>query len=146
MCASVDEEEEEERECCCMLCACVCGGCVRAREEAWIAILVSIVASIPACHAGDPGSIPGRGASFSLSFLSAPRCCSSLPSLLGVDVATGACLVCCQPLPFGAAWVARFLSSCLLSSLSARGTVSDLASLFFFIYCLAARVRAPRVE
>ena len=27
-------------------------------------ILVSIVASIPACHAGDPGSIPGRGASF----------------------------------------------------------------------------------
>ena len=22
----------------------------------------SIVASIPACHAGDPGSIPGRGA------------------------------------------------------------------------------------
>ena len=25
------------------------------------AILVSIVVSIPACHAGDPGSIPGRG-------------------------------------------------------------------------------------
>lgn len=24
-------------------------------------ILDSIVASIPACHAGDPGSIPGRG-------------------------------------------------------------------------------------
>ena len=23
-------------------------------------ILVSIVVSIPACHAGDPGSIPGR--------------------------------------------------------------------------------------
>ena len=26
--------------------------------------LVSIVVSIPACHAGDPGSIPGRGAFF----------------------------------------------------------------------------------
>ena len=25
-------------------------------------ILVSIVVSIPACHAGDPGSIPGRQA------------------------------------------------------------------------------------
>jgi hypothetical protein len=25
-------------------------------------IRVSIVVSIPACHAGDPGSIPGRGA------------------------------------------------------------------------------------
>jgi hypothetical protein len=24
-------------------------------------VLDSIVASIPACHAGDPGSIPGRG-------------------------------------------------------------------------------------
>ena len=24
-------------------------------------VLVSIVVSIPACHAGDPGSIPGRG-------------------------------------------------------------------------------------
>ena len=84
------------------------------REEAWTAILVSIVASIPACHAGDPGSIPGRGASFSLSFLSAPRCCSSLPSLLGVHVATGACLVCWQPLAFGATCVARSLSFCLL--------------------------------
>ena len=28
----------------------------------------SIVASIPACHAGDPGSIPGRGDSLSLGF------------------------------------------------------------------------------
>ena len=28
--------------------------------------LVSIVVSIPACHAGDPGSIPGRGASLFL--------------------------------------------------------------------------------
>lgn len=28
-------------------------------------VLDSIVASIPACHAGDPGSIPGRGAFFS---------------------------------------------------------------------------------
>jgi hypothetical protein len=55
--------------------------------------------------------------------------------------------VCWQSLPFGATWVARFLSSCLLSSLTARGTISDLASLFFFfIFCLAARVRAPRVE
>lgn len=33
-----------------------------------VPILVSIVASIPACHAGDPGSIPGRGA-FSSSFV-----------------------------------------------------------------------------
>jgi hypothetical protein len=54
--------------------------------------------------------------------------------------------VCWQSLPFGATWVARFLSSCLLS-FTARGTISDLASLFFFfIFCLAARVRAPRVE
>ena len=29
-----------------------------------IQILVSIVVSIPACHAGDPGSIPGRGVHF----------------------------------------------------------------------------------
>ena len=27
-------------------------------------IRVSIVVSIPACHAGDPGSIPGHGALF----------------------------------------------------------------------------------
>ena len=27
-------------------------------------IRVSIVVSIPACHAGDPGSIPGHGAYF----------------------------------------------------------------------------------
>ena len=31
-------------------------------------ILDSIVVSIPACHAGDPGSIPGRGAFFPLHF------------------------------------------------------------------------------
>ena len=30
-------------------------------------IRVSIVVSIPACHAGDPGSIPGRGAFFSFA-------------------------------------------------------------------------------
>ena len=30
-----------------------------------ISIRGSIVASIPACHAGDPGSIPGRGAGLS---------------------------------------------------------------------------------
>ena len=29
----------------------------------------SIVVSIPACHAGDPGSIPGLGVSFSFIFL-----------------------------------------------------------------------------
>ena len=34
-------------------------------------IRVSIVVSIPACHAGDPGSIPGRGAFFSLCRLRA---------------------------------------------------------------------------
>ena len=33
-----------------------------------VRILVSIVVSIPACHAGDPGSIPGREA-FSLWFI-----------------------------------------------------------------------------
>ncbi|KAK1928095.1 hypothetical protein P3T76_016444 [Phytophthora citrophthora] len=32
-------------------------------ERVW-SILVSIVVSIPACHAGDPGTIPGREASF----------------------------------------------------------------------------------
>ena len=31
-----------------------------------ITILVSIVVSIPACHAGDPGSIPGREGVFDL--------------------------------------------------------------------------------
>ena len=33
------------------------GGMQRCRDAG---ILVSIVVSIPACHAGDPGSIPGR--------------------------------------------------------------------------------------
>ncbi|URD96757.1 hypothetical protein MUK42_33922 [Musa troglodytarum] len=28
----------------------------------------SIVVSIPACHAGDPGSIPGNGATYFLSY------------------------------------------------------------------------------
>ncbi|KAK1928082.1 hypothetical protein P3T76_016456 [Phytophthora citrophthora] len=51
-------------------------------------ILVSIVVSIPACHAGDPGSIPGREASFCSHLLfcsSAPTCSSALlppPTLL----------------------------------------------------------------
>ena len=45
----------------CLFCVLKCGcklvdGC--------FTILVSIVVSIPACHAGDPGSIPGRGALF----------------------------------------------------------------------------------
>lgn len=31
-------------------------------------VLDSIVVSIPACHAGDPGSIPGRGAFFFVFF------------------------------------------------------------------------------
>ena len=29
--------------------------------QALTSVLGSIVVSIPACHAGDPGSIPGRG-------------------------------------------------------------------------------------
>ncbi len=29
--------------------------------QASTSVLGSIVVSIPACHAGDPGSIPGRG-------------------------------------------------------------------------------------
>ena len=33
-------------------------------------ILVSIVVSIPACHAGDPGSIPGREAFVQSCFVS----------------------------------------------------------------------------
>ena len=50
---------------------CVVGACyecdiVCAVDDA--AILVSIVVSIPACHAGDPGSIPGRE-DFALCFL-----------------------------------------------------------------------------
>ena len=36
--------------------------------DAFPSIRGSIVASIPACHAGDPGSIPGRGDSLSLGF------------------------------------------------------------------------------
>ena len=40
-------------------------------------ILVSIVVSIPACHAGDPGSIPGRGDLFAICiFLTAISCVS----------------------------------------------------------------------
>jgi hypothetical protein len=35
------------------------------------AIPCSIVVSIPACHAGDPGSIPGGGATFFPLFSSA---------------------------------------------------------------------------
>jgi hypothetical protein len=38
----------------CCVCDCLCGMCCPH-------FLVSIVVSIPACHAGDPGSIPGRG-------------------------------------------------------------------------------------
>ena len=33
----------------------------------------SIVVSIPACHAGDPGSIPGNGDFFSFCFLTLKR-------------------------------------------------------------------------
>ncbi|KRX85490.1 hypothetical protein T06_8308 [Trichinella sp. T6] len=33
-------------------------------EHKYTRILGSIVVSIPACHAGDPGSIPGRGEVF----------------------------------------------------------------------------------
>ena len=33
-------------------------------EIVYNAILDSIEVSIPACHAGDPGSIPGRGDQF----------------------------------------------------------------------------------
>ena len=36
---------------------------VKWEEGCGLAFLDSIVVSIPACHAGDPGSIPGRGAS-----------------------------------------------------------------------------------
>ena len=36
--------------------------CGRKLVDSGFKILVSIVVSIPACHAGDPGSIPGRGA------------------------------------------------------------------------------------
>lgn len=39
-----------------------CVGVYESEGLGRFAILVSIVASIPACHAGDPGSIPGRGA------------------------------------------------------------------------------------
>ena len=42
-----------------------------------ISVLVSIVVSIPACHAGDPGSIPGRGDLFAICiFLTAISCVS----------------------------------------------------------------------
>ena len=46
----------------------VCGSVsgIELREKCFkYEILVSIVVSIPACHAGDPGSIPGRGVPFS---------------------------------------------------------------------------------
>ena len=33
-------------------------------KDLYLPVLDSIVVSIPACHAGDPGSIPGRGVSF----------------------------------------------------------------------------------
>ena len=33
-------------------------------EHGFYPILDSIEVSIPACHAGDPGSIPGRGGTF----------------------------------------------------------------------------------
>ena len=42
-------------------------------------ILVSIVVSIPACHAGDPGSIPGRGVTFSDSKIPLHRVMGSNP-------------------------------------------------------------------
>ena len=45
----------------CVVC-CVCLVCENVLAVDVGEILVSIVVSIPACHAGDPGSIPGREA------------------------------------------------------------------------------------
>ena len=39
-----------------------CDACVSVWFVLVVRILVRIVVSIPACHAGDPGSIPGREA------------------------------------------------------------------------------------
>ena len=55
-------------------------------------VLVSIVVSIPACHAGDPGSIPGREAFAHCSLLIAH--CSllfALWSVLSSFCCVGAC-------------------------------------------------------
>ena len=52
---------------------CVCFACEIVCVVGVVAILVSIVVSIPACHAGDPGSIPGREA-FALCFLPFTLC------------------------------------------------------------------------
>ena len=57
--------------------------CVASSEQRAMCkrVLDSITVSIPACHAGDPGSIPGRGASLfilplpAFSFLPSLSCC-----------------------------------------------------------------------
>ena len=70
----------------CFVCkfACVVDGAV---------ILVSIVVSIPACHAGDPGSIPGREA-FALVFIFA--LCTLLLVLARSSLRfVVCCLLCC---------------------------------------------------
>ena len=94
----------------CVVC-CVCFVC----ENVWAVdvgeILVSIVVSIPACHAGDPGSIPGREA-FALCFL---------PFTLCLLLLVFCCLLfCCLFFCFGA------LCSCALFVLSFHSAFSTL--------------------
>ena len=57
--------------------------------DAFPSIRGSIVASIPACHAGDPGSIPGRGDSFVPRILSmAQRTMQWLSKSIQISVCT----------------------------------------------------------
>ena len=52
---------------------------VDARFFVVLQILDSIVVSIPACHAGDPGSIPGRGVLFFFALSHTPFITPSTP-------------------------------------------------------------------
>ncbi|KAK1928186.1 hypothetical protein P3T76_016352 [Phytophthora citrophthora] len=74
-------------------------------ERVW-SILVSIVVSIPACHAGDPGTIPGREASFCSHLLF----CSSALLLF----CSSALLLFCPHLLFCSSALLLFCSSALL--------------------------------
>ena len=50
-----------------------------------VIFLDSIVVSIPACHAGDPGSIPGRGVT---SFFALPPAAAAHSNHVSMDVST----------------------------------------------------------
>ncbi|KAK1928102.1 hypothetical protein P3T76_016437 [Phytophthora citrophthora] len=97
-------------------------------------ILVSIVVSIPACHAGDPGTIPGREASFCSHLLF----CSSALLLF----CSSALLLFCSSAPTCSSALLLFCSSALLPPPTLLLFCSS-ALLFFAAFFPAVRAPQP---